>query len=252
MIYIPGLNSVKGEYIKAVNGVSFDIQHGEILGLVGESGSGKSTIGRSLLKLVPVTSGEVIYQGQNLVELPRVQMKPLRRHLQMIFQDPYASLNPRMTVYDALAEPMLYHEVANRKDIGLKVLQLMDDVGLARRYIRKYPHEFSGGQRQRIAIGRSIACKPEFIVADEPVSALDVTIQSQILDLLIELVKDRNLTMLFISHDLSVVRYLCDRTLVMQLGELVEEGDTETIFTSAQMPYTRDLLGAIPQIPGRV
>ena len=179
-------------------------------------------------------------------------MKPLRRHLQMIFQDPYASLNPRMTVYDALAEPMLYHEVANRKDIGLKVLQLMDDVGLARRYIRKYPHEFSGGQRQRIAIGRSIACKPEFIVADEPVSALDVTIQSQILDLLIELVKDRNLTMLFISHDLSVVRYLCDRTLVMQLGELVEEGDTETIFTSAQMPYTRDLLGAIPQIPGRV
>jgi ABC-type oligopeptide transport system ATPase subunit len=245
-------NSVKGEYIKAVNGVSFDIQHGEILGLVGESGSGKSTIGRSLLKLVPVTSGEVIYQGQNLVELPRVQMKPLRRHLQMIFQDPYASLNPRMTVYDALAEPMLYHEVANRKDIGLKVLQLMDDVGLARRYIRKYPHEFSGGQRQRIAIGRSIACKPEFIVADEPVSALDVTIQSQILDLLIELVKDRNLTMLFISHDLSVVRYLCDRTLVMQLGELVEEGDTETIFTSAQMPYTRDLLGAIPQIPGRV
>jgi oligopeptide transport system ATP-binding protein len=245
-------NSGQGEYIKAVNGVSFDIQHGEILGLVGESGSGKSTIGRSLLKLVPVTSGEVIYQGQNLVELPRVQMKPLRRHLQMIFQDPYASLNPRMTVYDALAEPMLYHEVANRKDIGLKVLQLMDDVGLARRYIRKYPHEFSGGQRQRIAIGRAIACKPEFIVADEPVSALDATIQSQILDLLIELVKDRNLTMLFISHDLSVVRYLCDRTLVIQLGELVEEGDTETIFTSAQMPYTRDLLGAIPQIPGRV
>jgi len=245
-------NSGKGKYIKAVNGVSFDIQHGEILGLVGESGSGKSTIGRSILKLVPVTSGEVIYQDQNLVNLPRAQMKPLRRQLQMIFQDPYASLNPRMTVYDALAEPMLYHDVANRKDIDLKVLQLMDDVGLARRYIRKYPHEFSGGQRQRIAIGRAIACKPEFIVADEPVSALDVTIQSQILDLLIELVKDRNLTMLFISHDLSVVRYLCDRTLVMQLGELVEQGDTEQMFTAAQMPYTQDLLGAIPQIPGRV
>ena len=178
-------------------------------------------------------------------------MKPLRRQLQMIFQDPYASLNPRMTVYDALAEPMLYHGVATAKDIDQKVLELMDDVGLERRYIRKYPHEFSGGQRQRIAIGRAIACKPEFIVADEPVSALDVTIQAQILDLLLELVKNRNLTMLFISHDLSVVRYLCDRTLVMQRGELVEQGDTDKMFTAAEMPYTQELLGAIPQMPGR-
>ena len=244
-------NSGKGEYIKAVNGVTFDIQHGEILGLVGESGSGKSTIGRSILKLVPVTSGEVIYQGQNLVDLERPQMKPLRRQLQMIFQDPYASLNPRMTVYDALAEPMLYHGVATVKDIDQKVLELMDDVGLERRYIRKYPHEFSGGQRQRIAVGRAIACKPEFIVADEPVSALDVTIQAQILDLLIELVETRNLTMLFISHDLSVVRYLCDRTLIMQRGELVEQGYTGKLFTGAEMPYTQELLGAIPEIPGR-
>ncbi|MBT5032519.1 MAG: ABC transporter ATP-binding protein [Proteobacteria bacterium] len=243
-------NSGKGEYIKAVNGVTFDIQRGEILGLVGESGSGKSTIGRSILKLVPVTAGEVLYQGQNLVGLERAQMKPLRRQLQMIFQDPYASLNPRMTVYDALAEPMLYHGVATAKDIDQKVLTLMDDVGLERRYIRKYPHEFSGGQRQRIAIGRAIACNPGFLVADEPVSALDVTIQAQILDLLIELVKNRNLTMLFISHDLSVVRYLCDRTLVMQRGELVEQGDTDKMFTAAEMPYTRELLGAIPQIPG--
>ena len=237
------------EYIKAVDGVSFQIKKGEILGLVGESGSGKSTIGRSILRLVPVTSGEVMYEGKDLTQLPRKDMKPLRRELQMIFQDPYASLNPRMTVFDTLAEPLLYHGVADKGNVEQEVFSLMDDVGLVRKFVRKYPHEFSGGQRQRIAIGRAIACNPEFVVADEPVSALDVTIQAQVLDLLIELVEKRSLTMLFISHDLSVVRYLCDRTLVLQHGKLVEQGETETMFTSAEMPYTRELLGAIPEIP---
>lgn len=240
-------NSDQIKYIKAVDDVSLSIQRGEILGLVGESGSGKSTLGRSILQLVPVTAGGIYYGESELTALNSNQLIPYRRRLQMIFQDPYASLNPRMTVYETLAEPLLYHGLADRNSVHQQVQLLMDDVGLARASVRKYPHEFSGGQRQRIAIGRAIASEPEFIVADEPVSALDVTIQAQILSLILELVEQRNLTMLFISHDLSVVRHICDRVAVMQHGILLEQGQTEQLWSNPQMDYTKDLLSAIPQ-----
>ncbi len=238
------LDRNSGQRIKAVDAVSFDIKRNEILGLVGESGSGKSTIGRSILKLVNADSGKVIFDDQELLALNRKAMLPYRKRIQMIFQDPYASLNPRMTVFDALAEPMLYHGVANKQTVESQVLDLMDDVGLARKAVKKYPHEFSGGQRQRIAIGRAIATKPELIIADEPVSALDVTIQKQILALIFQLVEKHNLSMLFVSHDLSVVRSLCDRVMVIQHGKLLELAETETLWQSPKNDYTRKLLAA--------
>ncbi len=234
------------EPVRAVDDVSLTIRRHEILGLVGESGSGKSTLGRSILRLLSPTSGSILLNGRELCGLSAQQLKPLRRHMQIIFQDPYASLNPRMTVYDTLAEPLLLHGMATRKTLDVEVFQLMDSVGLARESVLRYPHEFSGGQRQRIAIGRAIATKPEFIVADEPVSALDVTIQAQILDLLLELVKNFNLTMLFVSHDLGVVRYLADRIVVMKDGQLVESGSVHQIFSAPQQAYTQALLSAIP------
>jgi oligopeptide transport system ATP-binding protein len=232
--------------VKAVDDVSFDIHRGEVLGLVGESGSGKSTIGRSLLRLLPITAGQVIFDTTDVTALHASQLKNLRRRMQIIFQDPFASLNPRMTVYDTLAEPLLLHGIESRSTVAEHVLRLMDDVGLARAFVRKYPHEFSGGQRQRIAIGRALATRPEFVVADEPVSALDVTIQAQILDLLRELGKEYGLTMLFISHDLAVVRQLADRIVVLHKGKVVEQARTRDLFERPQHAYTRQLLQSIP------
>lgn len=233
---------------KAVDDISLHIHRGEILGVVGESGSGKSTLGRSVMRLVEAQSGEVLLEGKDLLQLSESDLKNSRCHFQMIFQDPYASLNPRMTVFDTLAEPLLVHGLATKANVLEQVNGLMDDVGLDRSFIRKYPHEFSGGQRQRIAIARAIALKPKLIIADEPVSALDVTIRAKILQLLLELTQKHQLTMLFISHDMSVVRYLCDRVLVMQNGCLVEEGETEALFSAPKEVYTQRLLAAIPKL----
>lgn len=238
----------------AVNKANFVVKKGEILGLVGESGSGKSTLGRAVIKLVNADSGSINFANTELFDKTPAQMKPLRRRMQMIFQDPYASLNPRMSIYDTLAEPIKLHGLAGSglektetlrgADLDKAILELMDDVGLARSYVRKYPHEFSGGQRQRIAIGRAIATNPEFIVADEPVSALDVTIQKQILELLMDLTEHRHLSMLFVSHDLAVVRYLCDRIMVMRSGSLLETGNTEEVWHKPKHDYTASLLSA--------
>ena len=234
------------EPVKAVDDVSLEIHRGEVLGLVGESGSGKSTLGRSILRLVPITDGKITFEGTELSALEGRTLKQFRHRMQMIFQDPYASLNPRMTVYDTLAEPLLLHGLVNKAGLDQAIRELMDNVGLARAFVRKYPHEFSGGQRQRIAIGRALATRPEFIVADEPVSALDVTIQAQILDLLADLTKEYGLTMLFISHDLAVIRQIADRIAVMYHGKLVEEGSTAQVYDSPREEYTRSLLAAIP------
>ena len=232
--------------IKAVDDVSLTINRGEVLGLVGESGSGKSTFGRSLLRLTPITDGAISFDGVGMRGLEKNDLKNMRRRMQMIFQDPYASLNPRMTVYDTLAEPLLLHKVVSKADLDGAIRALMDDVGLARAFAKKYPHEFSGGQRQRIAIGRALATKPEFIVADEPVSALDVTIQAQILDLLKALKDEYGLTMLFVSHDLAVIRQIADRVAVLYRGELEEVGPTAEVFDTPTRDYTKRLLAAIP------
>ena len=236
----------KQEIVRAVDDVSLELYRGEILGLVGESGSGKSTTGRSVMRLTDITAGSIYLDGVDLLALHGHALDAARPKFQMIFQDPYASLNPRMTVYDTLAEALQIKRRLARNKILEEVIHLMHDVGLAANQIRKYPHEFSGGQRQRIAIARAITMQPKLIIADEPVSSLDVTIQAQILELLMALNKKYDLSMIFISHDLSVVRYITDRTAVMYRGKIVELEDTETLFNTPKHPYTKALLSAIP------
>ncbi len=234
--------------VKAVDGVSFEVRQGEVLGLVGESGSGKSTLARTIMQLVPSTSGTVILGGKNLTQGSVDELKVARRDLQMVFQDPFASLNPRLTVFATLAEPLLVHGIVPPDQVAARVAQLMEQVGLAPRYAGKYPHEFSGGQRQRIAIARALALEPKVIIADEPVSALDVSIQAQILNLLAGLVRRMNLTMIFIAHDLSVVKHISDRIAVMYQGKIVELGPTLEIMERPQHPYTRTLISSIPRV----
>ncbi len=232
--------------VRAVDGVSLDVAPGETVGLVGESGCGKSTLARAVVRLVPCTGGTVSFEGREISAMREPAFRALRPRLQLIFQDPYASLNPRMTVFDALAEPLRVHGLADGRDVRRRVSDLMELVGLAPRFMRKYPHEFSGGQRQRIAIARALALEPRLVIADEPVSALDVSVQAQILNLIARLREQMGLTLLFIAHDLSVVHYLSHRIAVMYLGRLVELGPASEVFYRPRHPYTRALISAIP------
>ncbi len=238
------------ETIKAVDGVSLSLKQGEILGLVGESGCGKSTLSRTVMQLQDPTSGQVILDGEELTALKKKEVRKRRLDFQMIFQDPYASLNPRMTIFSTLAEAICQRHPHLKKSPKLseKVTTLMATVGLDSKHMRKYPHEFSGGQRQRIAIARALAPEPKLVIADEPVSALDVSIQSQILNLLLELREKLDLTMIFISHDLSVVRYIADNIAVMFSGKIVEYGEADEVFLNAKDDYTKKLLSAIPHL----
>ncbi len=232
--------------VKAVDGVTLSVQRGEVLGLVGESGCGKSTLARTIMQLVPTTGGTVVLEGKNLTQGSATEIRRTRRDMQMVFQDPYASLNPRMTVFATLAEPLIVHRVCPRGEVTTRVARLMETVGLAPRFMQKYPHEFSGGQRQRIAIARALALEPKVIIADEPVSALDVSIQAQILNLLAELGRKMNLSLIFIAHDLSVVKHISDRVAVMYLGKIVELGPAVDVIERPRHPYTRALVSAIP------
>ena len=241
-----GVFSSKQGEVKAVHGVSLTLRRGETLGLVGESGCGKSTLGRTLMRLEEPNSGRVSFQGQNLLTANKRELFALRRQIQMIFQDPYSSLNPRMTVGSMVREPLDVHGIGTKEEREARVRELFEAVGLKADAVHRYPHEFSGGQRQRVGIARALALKPSLIVADEPVSALDVSVQAQVLNLLVELQKKLGLTYLFISHDLGVVEYLSDRIAIMYLGRIVEEGDRHTLYGRPAHPYTRALMDAMP------
>jgi oligopeptide transport system ATP-binding protein len=241
-----GMFTKSSKFVKAVDGVDLTVYEGETLGIVGESGCGKSTLGKTILRLIDPSEGEIIFNGQNLTKMSRKQLKPFRKDFQFIFQDPYSSLSPRMTVGEIIEEPMLIQNLYTPAERKKKVERLMDIVGLSKYHMERYPHEFSGGQRQRIGIARAIAIEPKLIIADEPVSALDVSIQSQILNLLIELQKEFKLTYLFISHDLSVVEHISDRVAVMYLGKIVEITEKDKMYDKPLHPYTQSLLSAIP------
>ena len=247
-IYYPvaGSGFGKKEFVKSVDGVTFEVKKGEVFGIVGESGCGKSTLGRGVCKLENLTSGHVYLDGEDITEYNDLRMRSVRKKVQMVFQDPYASLNPRMSVFDIIAEPLLVHHLYQDKaDLEKKVLDLLHRVGLDDYHANRYPHEFSGGQRQRIGIARALAVEPSLIIADEPVSALDVSIQAQVLNLLNELKHDLDLTYIFVAHDLSVVEYISDRVGVMYLGNFVEVGEKEKIYSNPMHPYTQALLSAV-------
>lgn len=250
-VYFPLKGSIiskKDNYIKAVDGISFGIKKGQTLGLVGESGCGKTTTGRTILGLEKVYDGQVVFKGDNILKYNNKKMKQVRKEMQLIFQDPFGSLNPRMTIGDAINEVLYIHKFGSKSQREERMATLMDLVGLSQNYLNSYPHEFSGGQRQRIVIARALAVGPELIVCDEPVSALDVSIQSQIINLLENLQRNLNLTYLFIAHDLSVVRHISDRIAVMYLGKIMEIADAEEMFNNTSHPYTKALISAIPII----
>jgi oligopeptide/dipeptide ABC transporter ATP-binding protein len=238
--------------VQAVNDVSFDVREGEVVGLVGESGSGKTTVGRTLLRLEEATSGTVTFDGTDILTLPKEDMRKFRKRMQIIFQDPYASLNPREKIRTVIGHALTQHQIGTPEDREDRIVRLLEQVGLSADYMDRFPHEFSGGQRQRIGIARALAVDPEFVVADEPVSALDVSIQAQVINLLDDLKDALNLTMLFIAHDLAVVEHICDRVIVMYLGRIMEIAPASTLYSAPNHPYTQALLSAIPiPKPGR-